>query len=106
KAVAKIEIADGLWLLDQPKAERLLIETLQLIRPEIGEKKTRGVEVAGGLYAPSKIDLSRDSIRRSVFRIAYRDPDSRERLLKIAAKLSGNEDDAKNNMDMAMAALN
>lgn len=106
RAVAKIEIADGLWLLDQPKAERLLIEALQLIRPELGEQKTKGTAIAGGLYAPSKIDMSRDSIRRSVFRIAYRDPDFRQRLLKIAAELSGNEDDAKNNMDMAMAALN
>ncbi len=86
KAYSKISIADGLWRLDAEKAKQLLLQALELTFPENDEKKVRGKEISRGLFAPSKIDISRKSLQTKIFHIALRDNAFSKKLIEIIDK--------------------
>lgn len=104
QALAKIEIADGLWALDPEKSKRLLRQSLLLVVPPKDEKQARGKEISKGLFAPSEAELIGKRLRNRIFRLAARDRKFLDELSDLLVEM-GVAEKAQTSLDLANEAI-
>lgn len=106
RALAKAEIADAAWMLDQAWAKKLLREAYELTFPEEEEQnKLRHEPVGAAPKFPTEIDRARSEVRNRVFSIAGRDKDFADELTKLGAKKLGHYEEHLRKANLATKAL-
>ena len=106
RALAKCEIADAAWTLDQIWATKLLREAYELTFPD-EEERTRLVNRAVGAAPtiPTVDQIARNYVRERVLRIASRDKLLAEQLIQLGAKKLGKLEQHYNYADLASASV-
>jgi hypothetical protein len=106
RALAKAEIANAAWTLDQAWAKKLLREAYELTFPEEEEQsKLRNEPVGSPPKSPTDIDRARSEVRNRVFNIAGRNKDLIEELTKLGAQKLGHYEEHLRNADLAIKAI-
>lgn len=84
KALAKAEIADAMWTLDQERAEKLLREAYELTLPNEEDQTRLRDKPAGSIPVMfNSIDRARGDIRNRVLEIARRDKNLSRQLSQL-----------------------
>jgi tetratricopeptide (TPR) repeat protein len=105
-ALAKAEIADAAWSLDNEWAKQLLSEAYELTFPEEKElEKLRDRPVGAPPSPPTDTDLSRDRVRDRVFGIAGRDKGFADGLLRVGQQKSGRFEEHVRNSGLARKSI-
>lgn len=106
RALAKAEIADAAWVLDQAWAKKLLREAYEFTFPEEEEQnKLRNELVGAAPKFPTDIDRARSEVRNRVFSIAVRDKAFVDELTKLGAQKLGHYEELLRNANLATKAI-
>jgi hypothetical protein len=106
RALAKAEIANAAWTLDQAWAKKLLREAYEFTFPEEEEQnKLRNEPVGAPPRSPIGTDRARSEVRNRVFSIAGRDKDFVDELTKLGAQKLGHYEEHIRNADLATKAI-
>ncbi|MDT4969829.1 MAG: hypothetical protein QOJ64_4566 [Acidobacteriota bacterium] len=106
RALAKAEIADAAWVLDQLWAKKLLREAYESTFPEEEEQnKLRNEPVGAAPKFPTDIDRARSEVRNRVFSVASRDKDLIDELTKLGAEKLGHYEEHLRNASLATKAI-
>jgi hypothetical protein len=90
RALAKAEIADAAWTLDQGWAKKLLREAYEFTFPEEEEQnKLRNEPVGAAPKSSTAIDRARSEVRNRILSIAGRDKAFVDELAKLGAQKLG-----------------
>lgn len=90
RAVAKAEIADATWALDEVRAKKLLTEAFELTFPEEEERaKLRKRPIGAPPILPTPIGRARQTIRDRVLSVASRDKAFSNQLVQLGAEQLG-----------------
>ncbi len=86
RALAKAEIADAAWTLDQDWAKKLLKEAYGLTFPTEEERsRLRNVAIGAAPVLPNATDRARNEVRNRIFSIAGRDRAFANQLAQLGA---------------------
>ena len=89
-ALAKAEIANAIWSLDQTRAKKLLHDAYELTFPEESERtQLQKKPIGAPLTIPTKIDTARNTVRGRVLEIAGRDSTFADELARLGAQQLG-----------------
>jgi hypothetical protein len=103
RALAKAEIADAAWALDQAWAKKLLREAYEFTLPDEEEQlKLRKRPIGAPLTLPSKNEIARNLIRGRVLQIASREKTFASELVKSGGQRLGSTEE--HNMYRTLAA--
>jgi hypothetical protein len=106
RAMAKAEIADAAWGLDQLWAKKLLHEAYEFTFPEDEEQnKLRNEPVGAAPKFPTDIDRARSEVRNRVFSVADRDKDFVDELTKLGGQKLGHYEEHLRNASLATRAI-
>lgn len=106
KALAKAEIADAAWTLDQDWSTKLLHEAYELTLPDEEEQaKLRNIPAGSPPQLFSSNDRARGDIRSRVLSIARRNKDLADQLTQLGAKQMGSFEGHFRDAVLAHAAL-
>jgi hypothetical protein len=106
RALAKAEIADAAWVLDQTWAKKLLREAYEDTLPgEEEQTKLRNRSIGTAPTIPTANDVSRSSIRNRVLAIASRDKAFADQLAQLGAQALGKLEEHYNYANLAMESI-
>ena len=90
RALAKAEIADAAWELDQAWSKKLLREAYELtFPPEEEQAKLRDKQAGAAPVIPTDGDLTRDNLRSRILKAASRDKTFSDELASLGAQRLG-----------------
>lgn len=106
RAVARIEIADAVWELDQDWAEKLLREAYELVLPDQEERlKYRNLSRGSNPIEPNKLAVAQNAVRQRLLSIARRDADFAKQLIERGQKEMGVAGETDSYSTLAVAAI-
>lgn len=106
RALAKAEIADAAWALDEAWARKLLTEAYQLTFPEDEERaRLRDRPVGAPPILPSPVGRARWAVRTRVLNVAGRDKTFAAKLLQLGVEQLGPYEGVMRSAQLADAAL-
>lgn len=106
RAVAKTEIADAAWSLDQVWAKKLLREAYEFTFPDEDEQtQLRSKPVGAAVTLPSSIDIIREQIRNRILNLASRDKAFADQLAQLSAQHLGRQEEERRYAALASQAI-
>lgn len=106
RAVARIEIADGVWELDQDWAEKLLREAYELALPTQEERmKYRNLTRGSNPTEPNKLAIAQNAVRQRLLSVAGRDAEFAKQLVETGQKEMGVAGETDSYSTLAVAAI-
>jgi hypothetical protein len=105
RAVAKTEIADAAWSLDQAWAKKLLREAYELTFPDEEEQaQLRSKPVGAAVTLPSNTDMIREEIRNRILNVASHDKAFTNQLAQLSAQHLGRQEEERRYANLAFQA--
>lgn len=106
RALAKAEIADAAWTLDEGWAKKVLREAYQLTLPDEEEQaKLRSRPAGAAPTIPTALDRARNDIRNRILSIARRDKAFADQLTQLSAQLLGSYEEHFRYASLASQAI-
>ena len=107
RALAKAEIADAAWELDQAWSKKLLREAYELTFPPEEERaKLRDKQAGAAPIIPTGRDLTRDNLRSRILKAASRDKAFSDELASLGAQQLGKFEEHFRYASLAARAAN
>lgn len=105
RALAQAEIADAAWTLDEEWARKLLREAFELtLPPESEQIRLRAKPRGAPLELPTGEEVSRNLVRGRVLRVASRDHNFGDELVKLSLEKLGSYEAHQNYASLAYQA--
>jgi hypothetical protein len=106
RAVAKAEISDAAWTLDQAWAKKQLREAYELTFPDQEEQdRLRSVPLGAAVTLLSNIEIIREEIRNRILNVASRDKAFADELAQLSAQHLGRQEEQRRYASLASQAV-
>jgi hypothetical protein len=106
RAVARAEISDAAWTLDQAWAKKLLREAYELTFPdEVEQDRLRSRPVGAAVTLPSNNEIIREEIRNRILNVASRDKVFADELAQLSAQRLGKQEEQRRYASLASQAV-